>query len=132
MLHPEQPPQHYEAWAFGGDPDGLLALVLSGVKTGTSSAYALYETQAEPLPQEGDYSIVLNAKGEAACILQTTKLYVCPFDQVSADHAHKEGEGDKSLAHWRAVHEAFFRDISMPFTPDMPVLCEEFTVVYPR
>ena len=28
----------YEAWAFGGDPDGLAELVLAGIKTATASA----------------------------------------------------------------------------------------------
>ena len=28
--------------------------------------------------------------------------------EVSEEHAYKEGEGDRSLAYWRAVHEEFF------------------------
>jgi len=59
---------------------------------------------------------------------------VVEFDQVTAEHAWKEGEGDKSLAFWRDVHEKFFaeclREAGLEFTPDMKVVCEEFAVVY--
>lgn len=128
----EQP--DYEAWAFGGDPDGLARLVLRGEKTGTSSAYDLYALEGEPLPQPGKYDVLLNARDEAVCILRTTKVYVTPFHAVTADHARKEGEGDKSLAYWRQVHEAFFtdclREAGLRFSPETQVVCEEFEVVF--
>lgn len=125
---------HYEAWAFGAAPDKLLDLVLQGKKTATASAYDLYRLGKEPLPKVNDYSVLLDSKGNASCIIQTTKLSVVPFLEVSADHARKEGEGDLSLAYWREVHEAFFKDclkeIDMEFTDTIDVLCEEFVVVY--
>ncbi len=43
----------YEAWSFGGDPDGLAALVAAGIKTATSSAYDIYAIDGEPLPHVG-------------------------------------------------------------------------------
>ena len=98
----------YSAWGFGDAPDQLADLVLKGIKTATASAYDLYfmEGEEEPLPQPGDYSIILDSKDEAICIIQTTKTTVVPFNEVSEEHAYKEGEGDRSLAYWRAVHEA--------------------------
>ena len=47
--HPEAAGADYDAWAFGGDPDGLARLVLSGVQTATTSAYPLYALEGEPL-----------------------------------------------------------------------------------
>lgn len=124
----------YETWAFGASPDKLLDLVLEGKKTGTASAYDLYRLGKEPLPKEGDYSVLLDSKGNAKCIIQTIKLSVVPFLEVTADHARKEGEGDLGLAYWREVHEAFFceslKEIKLDFTDTMDVLCEEFIVVY--
>lgn len=124
----------YEAWAFGADADKLAGLVLRGEKTATASAYPLYEIDGEPLPQKDDYSIILNAKGEAVCVIRNTKVYVVPFCEVSEEHARKEGEGDKSLAYWRMVHEQFFRDCmseaGQAFTEDMLVVCEEFEVQF--
>lgn len=124
----------YEAWAFGGAPDQLADLVIKGIKVGTASAYPLYELELEPLPQEGSYSVILNSKDEAVCIIQTTKVYIVPFKDVTAEHAFKEGEGDKSLAYWREVHKEFFeeclRDTPVSFSEDMGVVCEEFKLVY--
>ena len=46
-----------------------------------------------------------------------------------------EGEGDKSLAYWRQVHEEFFTEwmseAGLTFTPDSKVVLEEFRKVYP-
>ena len=124
----------YEAWAFGVDADMLANLVLIGEKTATTSAFPLYESEKEPLPEVGEYSIILDSKDNAVCIIKTAKVYVVPFKEVTAEHAYKEGEGDKSLEYWRAVHEKFFTDClseaGMLFSGDMKVVCEEFDVVY--
>jgi uncharacterized protein YhfF len=127
---------HYEAWCFGDAPDKLAELVLSGEKTATASVAIWYREENEPMPSVDEYSVILNTKNEAVCVIQTTKVTVVPFDQVSAEHAYKEGEGDKSLAYWRAVHEAFFREelthAGKTFDEKMDVVCEEFKVVYRR
>ena len=124
----------YEAWAFGGDPDKLAELVKSGVKTATCSAYELYEVEDEPIPEEGEYSIILDGAGEAVCIIRTEKVYVTEFRNVTAGHAFKEGEGDRSLEYWREVHRDFFTDelnsYGLGFSEDMLIVCEEFGVVY--
>ena len=126
----------YDAWAFGGDPDGLAALVLAGVKTATASAYPLYELEGEPLPEAGAYSVILDGRDEAVCVILTDRVTVVPYRDVGAEHARREGEGDRSLAYWRQVHEAFFREemaaSGLVFTEDMPVVCEEFHVVWPE
>ncbi len=124
----------YEAWAFGETPDELAALVVSGRKTATASAYPLYALEQEPLPRAGEYSVILDGGEQAVCIIQTTKVYVTPFREISAEHARREGEGDLSLAYWRRVHERFFREelagAGLSFTEEMPVVCEEFACVY--
>jgi len=60
---------------------------------------------------------------------------VVPFVQVPAEHAYKEGEGDRSLQYWRTVHAKVFADelaeINMHFSEDMLVVCQEFQVVFP-
>ena len=124
----------YEEWAFGTQADLLAHLVLIGEKTATASAYPLYELENEPLPTEGEYSVILDSRDNAVCVIQTKKVTVLPFNEVSAEQAYKEGEGDKSMAFWREVHEKFFTECLLEagreFTPDMKVVCEEFVVVY--
>ncbi len=126
----------YDAWAFGDDPDSLAALVLAGVKTATASAFPLYALEGEALPEAGEYSVILDSRGEAACVIRTTAVELVPYRDISPDHAWREGEGDRSLAHWRAVHRAFFTremaEAGLTFHEDMPVVCERFEVVWPR
>ena len=125
---------YYESWAFGGNPDKLADLVVRGIKTATCSAYAFYEEEDERIPEVGDYSVILDSKDNAVCIIKTTKVYICPFDEVTANHAYKEGEGDRSLKYWRKVHEEFFsqdlKSINREFDEKMKVVCEEFELVY--
>lgn len=130
----EQINEPYETWAFGDDADKLAELVVQGIKTATSSAYALYAIDGEALPRVGEYSVILDSHDNARCITKTTKVYVTSFDEVSEAHAYKEGEGDRSLTYWREVHEKFFtnclEEAGLDFSPTMEVVCEEFEVVY--
>ena len=125
---------NYEAWPFGETPDKLAELVRQGTKTATCSAYDLYQINNEPLPQEGDYSVILNSDEEAVCIIKTLKVYVTEFNKVSEEHAFKEGEGDPSLEYWRVVHENFLinelASVNKIFDGNTKVVCEEFEVVY--
>lgn len=132
-------PDHYEAWAFGDTEemaDELAELVLAGKKTATSSNYTLYELEQELLPKVGQHHVLLNGKGEAVAVIMTTAVTVIPYNQVTEEHAFLEGEGDRSLAYWQQVHEPFFKSEleahGLAFHPDIPVLCEQFKVVYQR
>ena len=80
-----------DAWAFGVDADFLADLVLKGEKTATASAYDLYALEDEPLPQEGKFDVILDSQNQAVCIVEITRVSVQPFNQVSAQHAFKEG-----------------------------------------
>ena len=123
-----------DSWAFGDKADELAELVVQGIKTATSSAYDLYRVDNEPLPEAGEYSVILDSHGGARCIIKTTKVYVTAFDKVSESHAYMEGEGDRSLVYWREVHEKFFTDClkeaGLSFDPMIKVVCEEFEVIY--
>ncbi|OLS37139.1 RNA-binding protein [Alkalihalophilus pseudofirmus] len=130
-------PEEYSAWAFGDSKemaDELALLVVEGVKTATASNFTLYELENEALPQVGQLNIILNGDGDAVAIVETTSVEVVPFNEVTEKHAYLEGEGDRSLAYWRDVHETFFRkefdQIEKEFTYKMPVVCERFEVVY--
>lgn len=133
--HPEA--VEHEAWSFCGGGrigDELAGLVLEGRKTATASVHALYMAEGAPLPSEGGLSVILLSNGEAACIIRTTGVRVCRFDEVTPEHAFNEGEGDRSLEHWRAVHEdAFSKELEgsgLHFGHDMLVVCETFEIVF--
>jgi uncharacterized protein YhfF len=124
------------AWAFGATPeqaDELLAHVLSGTKTATAGALWDYEADGEELPTPGTLGIVTDGRGAPHVLVVTTQVDIVPFDEVSAEHAHLEGEGDRSLAIWREMHERFFTDQavhSRGFSRDMPVVLQRFAVLY--
>ncbi len=124
------------AWSFGANPeqaDALLELVLDGTKTATAGALWDYESDGEPLPEPGSLSIILDGRGHPRALIECTASAVVPFDEVDEEHARLEGEGDRSLVHWRDVHERFFTEVATHdhgFQPDMPVVLERFRVVY--
>lgn len=132
--HPHLPDEPPEAWAFGGTPeqaDALLDLVLRGIKTATASAAEDYAAESEPLPEVGQLGIVLDGRDRPCAVVETTAVDVVPFDEVTAEHAFAEGEGDRSLAWWRREHEQFWREhAARGFRPDMPVVCERLRVVH--
>lgn len=118
------------AWSFGAGPDeadALLALVLQGRKTATASALADYENAGERPPRPGELSVVLDGDGMPRAVIEVTAVDVVPFSEVSAEHAWAEGEGDRSLGHWRDEHRAFWTEHGATgFAPEMPVVCERF------
>lgn len=122
-------------WSFGDNPelaDSLLDLVLSGRKTGTSTALVEFEQGDEPLPVKGDLSIITDSAGHPRALLRTTEVQTMAFDQVSADFAAAEGEDDLSLESWRTEHEKYWRRVLGTFDSDMPVVTERFELLYPR
>lgn len=112
----------------------LVELVLRGKKKATASSYWVYEAGIEPMPKEDDYSIVTDWNGIAKCIIRSTKVQVIPFNKMTEDLAKQEGEGDLSLDYWKRVHNSFFKDeckeLGRDYKEDMPVVFEEFEVIY--
>jgi uncharacterized protein YhfF len=137
--HGEIPPgTSYEAWYFGDSgelAEELAGLVVSGKKTATASLFWEYEVEGEALPQVGGYSVITNYDGKPVCVIQTTQVRILPYDEVEADFAADEGEGDLSLEFWRQAHWRFFSRACAKIgkQPDvrMPVVCERFRLVYP-
>ena len=128
-----------EAFAFGDSQrlaDLLAALVLSGAKRATASSLWNFEHEKKTLPAPGDLSIVTSWDKEPLCVIETTDVDIVPFDQVSAEFARIEGEDDGTLESWRANHRAFFNRecnrIGKRFQDDMPVVCEQFNVLFQR
>lgn len=120
----------YEAWSFGdgGDiADELADLVIRGKKTATTSIYQLYQMEKAPIPSVNGLSIILNSNGEAVCIVRTSDVRICRFCDVTPEHAYKEGEGDRTLDHWRKVHrECFKKELEahdLHFDESMLVVC---------
>lgn len=127
----------YEAWAFGGDATPELAselgvLVRDGPKRATTSRLADYERDGDPLPEVGAYGVVLDGDRRPICIVRTTRVDTAPFGEVDEEFAWVEGEGDRSLADWRAGHQRFFAAEGEPIADDEVVVLERFELVWPN
>lgn len=133
---PEKP---FTIWRFGDNEDlanHLASLCAQEIKTGTSSLFWAYGEGTEPLPQQGDLSLIVDWFGNPACLIENVKVETLPFSKVTPEFASKEGEGDLSLEYWKKVHWEFFSD-NFPenLTPDkkineeMPVVTENFKVL---
>ncbi|MFY9226655.1 MAG: ASCH domain-containing protein [Blastocatellia bacterium] len=127
----------YQHWYFGNSEKmskQLCELVLTGKKTATASLQWVYENKPEDLPIQNGYSIITDFQGKPKCIIQTINIDIVAFNKVSEEFASKEGEGDLSLKYWRDVHWAYFskecQEIGRQPRQDMPIICEEFKLVY--
>ena len=71
--------------------------------------------------------------GRPRALIRTDRVEVVPFDQVDAEHAWLEGEGDRSLEHWREAHRRFFAEQATHaygVSDVMPVVLERFELLY--
>lgn len=129
----QTPPEKVTAWQFGGQPDYLAEQVVKGIKTATCSGHLFYELENEPLPENNDFSIVLNSHDEPVAIIRTTDVNILPMNQVSESFARAEGEGDLSYEHWYRVHVDFFTKeldkLNRKFSDDMLLVCERFELL---
>jgi uncharacterized protein YhfF len=127
----------YESFHFGDSEslaDELAVLVVAGTKRATASLLWSHEADAKPMPKPGDLSIVEKWSGEPVCIIETMSVAMLPFEEVGAEFAATEGEGDGSLEYWRAGHWAYFgrecARLGKEPSASMLVVCESFKVIY--
>ena len=111
-------------------------LVLSGIKTASCSLKESYKYTNYDIPMAGDLLIVTSWDHAPICIVELTETKEVKFSEVKDLHAHKEGEGDKSLSWWNKAHVDFFtrecEEFGIEFNRNMTLILEYFKVVYPK
>lgn len=106
LAHDDLPVSEY---AFPGPlRDQLVAAILAGEKTTTTSLLREYEAEDEPLPQPGDRAVVIDSAGQPIGIETIEEVRVARLGDVDLAHAIGEGEGYANVAEWRAGHEGFW------------------------
>ncbi|QJI30039.1 ASCH domain-containing protein [Pseudomonas sp. ADAK18] len=118
------------AWKFGDTPemaDELAELVVKGIKTATCGSLSSFKHEDES-STIGDYSIILNSKGEPVCVIRVISMRIVRYCDVDQDLARKEGEGDLSLRYWMQGHKDFFQREGS-FDETMELMAEEFELV---
>jgi uncharacterized protein YhfF len=127
----------YVAEGWGDGPvmaDELGALIVQGIKTATCSALWEWEAEGNPVPQKGLITVALDGHGEPLCIVETVEVTIRKYNEVNAEFARDEGEGDLSLNYWREAHKNYFSrvlpKIGKEFSEEMPLVCERFKLIY--
>lgn len=113
--------------------NALLALVLAGKKRATSSSLYAFQLEGCEPPKQGSLSIVTDWDGNPRCVIETTSVVVLPFREITFELCSREGEDD-TLESWQRGHRRFFTEdgkaLGYEFSEDMPVIFEDFEVVY--
>jgi uncharacterized protein YhfF len=111
----------------------LLALIRSGRKRAGTGLLWAYQHDGQRIAQAGDVEIVVDHMNVPVMVTRVVSSEMMTFNQVTAEYAALEGEGDGSLAYWRKAHWNFFgrecKRIGREPTESMPVICTVFEVV---
>ncbi len=116
----------------------LIAAVLDGSKSSTTSLLKGYEHEGGAPRQVGTRSVVIDSEERPVVIIETTSVRVVPVSQVDLGHVVDEGEGLTTVAEWRAEHElgwhspeqrAEFGDPEFTVNDETLVVLERFRVV---
>jgi uncharacterized protein YhfF len=126
-------------FAFPGPlRDQLVAAVLSGAKTTTSALVAGYEIDDEPRPEVGMRRVVVDSHDRPVVTIEYVDVRVVRLADVDLRHVVDEGEGDESVAQWRANHEKFWHsaevraelgDPDFTVDDDTEILTQRFRLV---
>ncbi|WP_406417946.1 ASCH domain-containing protein [Streptomyces sp. NBC_00873] len=93
--------------------DQLVGAVLAGVKVSTTGLLAEYAAEQEELPAVGERSALIDSDGREIAVVEVTEVRVLRLGDVGLQHVLDEGEGDTSVAQWRAGHERFWHGEEM-------------------
>ena len=118
--------------------DRLVAAVLQGSKTATSSLLTEWEQDGDALPFAGERQTVIDSAGAPVAVIEIVSATVVALGDVDLQVALDEGEGFESVADWRSAHERYWNEqvkpvladtSAWPLTDDTPVVVERFRVV---
>lgn len=118
--------------------DTLVAAILAGEKTATSSTLLEYGIEDEELPIVGSQYAVVDSDEKPVAVVEVTGVEQVRLADVSWEHSRDEGEGYSSVGEWRAGHESYWhsdemrdlmRDASFTVNDDTIVVLERFRLV---
>ena len=127
-------PQSYHFSDNKKDADECTELVVQGIKQATSPSVWWFQKNNEELPRSGDLAIITNWEGEPKAIIETVKVEIVKFKNISPEYAFIEGEGDRSLEYWKKVHWEYYTKEMKEHgefpTQEMEIVCEYFEKIW--
>jgi uncharacterized protein YhfF len=128
----------YQTWYFSNNSASareLAELVISLKKTATASQVSVNEIEPEKAPIDDGYSVITSFEGEPLCVIKTIEIRHVPFNDVDAQFAFDEGEGDQTLHDWLKAHSEYFtreaKVYDVEFDDTSLICCERFQLLYP-
>ncbi len=110
-------------WQYDIDNDNLVELVLQGKKTATTSLDTIN------VSKPGERSILTFENEKKACIVETKKVIITQFKNITPEIAFLEGEGNRTLDYYKKAHMDYFKTINPNFNDETEVCIEIFEVI---
>lgn len=110
----------------------LNALVLAGRKVATFGLVTEYRDEGEPHEHVGERLALLDDAGTRVATVEVVDVRPTRVGEVTWAMVEAEGEGDASVADWRAGHDRFWQgEGEPPLADDTELLWFRFRVVDP-
>jgi uncharacterized protein YhfF len=113
--------------------DRLNALVLSGQKRATAGLWKLdYLREGERIDAVGERQALLDSDDQPLAVVEITRVESHRFSDVPFEFAIAEGEGFRSIEHWRDGHRAYYEGEGALVADDDLVVCVWMEVCSPE
>ena len=118
--------------------DRLVAAVLRGEKTATSSLLLEWQLDDEPLPKVGERQKVLDSAGAPVGLIEIVSVEVIRLADADSNSGTRGRRGILDIDQWRDAHERFWSEEVIPRLPpgwaspladDTEVVVERFRLV---
>ncbi|MET7334042.1 ASCH domain-containing protein [Nonomuraea sp. NPDC005650] len=108
----------------------LTELTLAGEKTATAGLLPLdYHAEGEEVEHVGERLVLVDDSGARVAGIEITRVRLTPFAAVTWEFAQAEGEGFRSVEHWREVHRRYWEGQGCEVDDGTTVVCLWFRVV---
>jgi uncharacterized protein YhfF len=121
------------AFSFG-DPGPmrrrLTALALAGTKVATAGLWQQdYVDEGEAIEVVRERQALLGDDGQVAAVMEITRVETHGLADVPWEFADAEGEGFRSIEHWREGHRSYYARRSIDVDDMTGFVCVWFRVV---
>ena len=108
----------------------LTDLALAGEKTATAGLLPLdYHAEGEEVEHVGERLVLVDDAGARVAEIEMTRVELTPFAAVTWEFAQAEGEGFRSVEHWREGHRRYWKSQGYEVDDSTTVVCLWFRVV---
>ena len=111
----------------------LTALALAGTKVATAGLWQQdYVDEGEALEVVGERQALLGDDGAVAAIIEITRVETYRFPEVPWEFAEAEGEGFRSIQHWRDGHRSYHAKLGIDVGDSTSFVCVWFRLLDTR